>query len=149
MDYLISKVILMVSGIAMSRGRHYVFALLYFYLWALYKLCSPEASRLGLDWYWLCISGEIAIISIAVLVRPNAKTLIVAASTVQIIANSFSIYSDALYSFYPYIIRSMEIAQLLTIIAWSPVAFSVFKRIYTKLKQWEGAQWMAQLFLRR
>lgn len=144
MDYLISKVILMVSGIAMSRGRHYVFALLYFYLWALYKLCSPEASRLGLDWYWLCISGEAAIIFCAVAVKPNAKTLIIVASTVEIIANSFSIYTDVFYDFYPYIIRSMEIAQLLTIILWSPVSLSALKSIHTKLKQW-GDTWMLKL----
>lgn len=147
MDYLISKVILMVSGIAMSRGRHYAFALLYFYIWALYKLCSPEASRLGLDWYWLCISGEAVIIFCAVAIKPNAKAVIIAASTVEIIANSFSIYSDALHDFYPYIIRSMEIAQLLTIILWSSVSLSILKPIHIKLKQW-GDTWMLKLYRR-
>lgn len=148
MDYLISKVILMVSGIAMSRGRHHAFCLWYFYLWALFKLCAPHAEPFGVNWYWLCISGEVVLIACAILIKPNAKTLIISASMVQILVNSFSVYCDALHNYYPYIIRTMELSQLVTLILSSPAALSVFKRVLEKLKQWE-ATWLSRIFLRR
>lgn len=148
MDYLISKVILMVSGIAMSRGRHHTFCLLYFYLWALFKLFIPHAEPLGVNWYWACMSGESVLIACALLIKPNAKTLIIGASVVQILANSVSVYCDALHSLYPDIIRSMEIAQLITLIVGSAASLSVLNLAYTKLKQWD-ATWLSRIFLRR
>src|SRR5690348_585679 len=111
MDYLLSKMVLMVSGIAASRGRHFTFCLIYFYLWALFKLLAPSAAPWGHHWYWLCILSESALISIALVIKPNAKGLIIFCSVVQILTNSLSTLTPALYTFYPIIIRTMEIAQ--------------------------------------
>jgi hypothetical protein len=149
MDYLISKIVLMVTGIALSRGRHFVFCLWFFYVWALYKLGVPDpklhaefyASWPAL-WYFACMSAEAAIFYIALIIKPNARTLIILASTVQIAVNSISVYSHVLYGIYPIIIRTCEIAQCLTLIIWSPIALSQFSKLRIHLK---GMSWMLRL----
>lgn len=132
---------MMVSGIALSRGRHYTFCLLYFYIWALFKLCAPTAAPWGHHWYWLCIIGEASIITVALIVKPNAKALIVFASTVQILVNSVSVWTTAIYDFYPLAIRSMEISQLSVMIIGSHGSFKVLGWAKQKLEQLKGAVW--------
>lgn len=141
MDYLISKIVLMVSGIAASRGRHYTFCLLYFYVWALFKYCAPSAAPWGHHWYWLCILSESSIIAIALIVRPNAKGLIIFASMIQILANSASLITPAIYSYYPIIIRSMEITQLSVMIIGSQGSFKVLGWAKNKLERAKGTVW--------
>lgn len=146
MDYLISKVMLMVAGIALSKGRHFFYCLLFFYIWALYKLAAPLPSSFSAnpaEWYWICLSAECVLIALALIVKPNARSLIIAASTVQILANSVSIYSRALYDLYPIIIRSCEISQCLILIIWSPLVLKQIERLRTRL---QGiAIWMLRL----
>lgn len=142
MDYLISKIVLMVSGIAASRGRHFTFILLYFYLWALFKLLAPSAAPWGHLWYWLCIFSESAIIGIALLVRPNAKALIIFCSVIQILTNSLSLLTPALYNLYPLIIRTMEISQLSVMIIGSQGSLKVLGWTKQKLEHLGGKVWM-------
>lgn len=152
MDYLISKLILMVSGIALSRGRHHFFCLLFFYVWALYKLAVPDPQQHaelyrefpGI-WYWACVSAESVIIYLAVTVKPNARMLIIAASTIQILANSVSTWTHALYDFYPYIIRTCEIAQCLTLVIWSQKSLYTIDLLLNRLQSMKGRTWMLRL----
>lgn len=150
MDYLVSKVTMMVTAIALSRGRHYFFCLLFFYIWALYKLGTPDPTQhpeiyrnSPETWYWICTSAECVLIFLVLKVKPNAPTLLIIASTIQIVANTVSTYTHALYDFYPTIIRTCEIAQCLTLIIWSPLVLKQLESIRTHL---QGiATWMLRL----
>lgn len=149
MDYLVSKVALMVTSIALSRGRHFTFCLFFFYVWALYKLLLPEPNTLGTDWYLLCSSAEAVIIYLCLKIRPNGRTLIVLASTIQILTNSFSVTSNALYDYYPLIIRSCEIVQCLVMIVWSPIILTKLSWLRDRLQHYQGTLWMLRLLKQR
>jgi len=143
MDYLVSKVMLMVAGIALSKGPHFFYCLLFFYIWALFKLIAPEPSVWGMDWYWVCTFQEVTLFALALFVKPNGKTLFLAASTIQILAHTSSLYTNALYDVYPNLIRTCEIAQCIVLIIWSPIVLSKLAILRNRL---EGLRtWMLRL----
>ena len=148
MDYILAKVSLMVSAIALSKGRHFAFCLFFFYNWALFKLVMPDPSAFvgnPAAWYWLCLSGEASIIALALILKPNAIKLIIACSVVEILANSVSIWSHAIYSFYPNIIRVMEISQLVVLIIWSPISLRWLSKLRERLQEIKERPWMRRL----
>lgn len=134
MDYMLARLGLMVTGIALSKGRHFFFCLLYFYVWMVFKYFAPSAAPWGPSWYWLCILGESSVFVLALIVKPNARTLILAASTIQILTNSVSTLTPAIYDYYPSIIRCCEITQGIVMVTWSPMVLGQLQRISNRLK---------------
>lgn len=141
------KALLMTTAIGISRDRHKMFCLLYFYLWALYVLSAPNPSQAGTDWYWFCISGEASIIAVAFIMRPQVAPWIIGASVINILADCASLiwFKGWIYPFYPIIIRTMEAAQCVCLVTWSQPVSAKVEKLHAYLLE-RTQTWMRRLF---
>lgn len=141
------KSILMATAIGISRDRHKFFCLCYFYLWALYALFMPLPSQAGLAWYWFCISGEVSIIGISLILVPRVAPWIIGTSVINILANVFSLlfFKGWIYPFYPLIVRSMELTQCVCLVIWSEPVIAKLEVLHLKLLERRHTGWMRRL----
>lgn len=141
------KSILMATAIGISRDRHKMYCLIYFYLWALYALLMPTPSQAGLNWYWFCISGEVSIIATVFVMRPKVAPWIIGASVINIFANVLSLifFKGWIYPYYPFIIRSMELTQCIALVIWSQPVIAKLEVLHSRLLEHRRTEWMRRL----
>jgi len=141
------KALLMTTAIGISKDRHKMFCLIYFYLWAFFTLSMPSPREAGLAWYWFCISGETAIIAVTLIMAPRVGPWIIGASTVNILAGSLSLIFPHgwIYPYYPFIIRSMEFTQCICLVIWSQPVISQLEKLHRVLLEHRRTSWMRRL----
>lgn len=141
------KSLLMTTAIGISRDKHKVFCMLYFYLWAAFAAMTPKPIDAGMYWYWFCVGGEVSIILGVLVLKPRVGPWMVGTSTINILMNCAAIlfFHTFVFNLYPVVIRSMELTQCICLVVWSQPILSYCERAYQYLLERKGHSWMGRL----
>lgn len=91
-------------------------------------LVAPSPAAAGPAWYFICASAEMAIVAVAIATAAPAGRVVAKFSIFGILAHSLTgleylfMPTTVLYSAYPWIINSLEAAQVASLFLLSPPA---------------------------
>lgn len=112
-------------------------------------LLAPSPVDAGPAWYFICASAELSIVAAVLAISAPASRLVAKFSIFGIIVHSFTgieylfMTTTVLYSAYPWVINSLEAAQVASLFLLSPparLALRSFLARFRRKRHHEGTQ---------